>query len=87
MSIVVPMERRDRPWNVLTIFGTRPEVIKLAPVLRQLAATPDVRSVAVCSGQHADLLLPFLSLFGLRADHDLGLMRPGQTPNELCAGP
>ena len=85
MSIVVPMDRHDRPWTVLTIFGTRPEVIKLAPVLRQLAIAPDVRSVAVCSGQHADLLLPFLSLFGLRADHDLRLMRPGQTPNELCA--
>src|SRR5947208_16264823 len=70
LSTVVPMDSRDRPWTVLTIFGTRPEVIKLAPVLRELATTSGVRSVTVSSGQHADLLTPFLALFDLRTDHD-----------------
>ena len=79
------MSPPQRLRTVLTIFGTRPEVIKLAPVLRELAATPGVRSVVVCSGQHTDLLLPFVALFGLRVDHDLRLMQPGQTPNQLCA--
>jgi UDP-N-acetylglucosamine 2-epimerase (non-hydrolysing) len=83
---VVLMPRPQQPRTVLTIFGTRPEVIKLAPVLRELAAASSgVRSVVVCTGQHIDLLGPFISLFGLRIDHDLRLMRPGQTPNILCA--
>jgi UDP-N-acetylglucosamine 2-epimerase (non-hydrolysing) len=82
--MVLPMDRPDRLWKVLTIFGTRPEVIKLAPVLRQLAATPEVRSRTVCTGQHADLLTPFLELFDLRPAHNLRLMQPGQTPTQLC---
>jgi UDP-N-acetylglucosamine 2-epimerase (non-hydrolysing) len=71
--------------TVLTLFGTRPEVIKLAPVLHALAEMPDLRSVAVSSGQHTDLLRPFVELFSLRIDHDLRLMQPGQTPNQVCA--
>jgi UDP-N-acetylglucosamine 2-epimerase (non-hydrolysing) len=71
--------------TVLTIFGTRPEVIKLAPVLRELEVLPEIRSVVVSSGQHADLAEPFIRLFGLRVDHDLRLMQPGQSPNQLCA--
>jgi UDP-N-acetylglucosamine 2-epimerase (non-hydrolysing) len=71
--------------TVLTSFGTRPEVIKLAPVLRELEALPPIRSVVVSSGQHADLAEPFIRLFDLRVDHDLRLMQPGQTPNQLCA--
>src|SRR6266540_2775815 len=79
------MSRPERTRTVLTIFGTRPEVIKLAPVLRELDVLPDLRSVIVSSGQHADLAEPFVRLFGLRIDHDLRLMQPGQTPNQLCA--
>jgi len=79
------MSPPEQPRTVLTLFGTRPEVIKLAPVLRELDASPQVRSVVVSSGQHADLVGPFVRLFALRIDHDLGLMQPGQTPNQLCA--
>lgn len=71
--------------TVLTLFGTRPEVIKLAPVLHALDEVPGVRSVAVSSGQHTDLLTPLIRLFDLRVDHDLQLMRPGQTPSEVLA--
>jgi UDP-N-acetylglucosamine 2-epimerase (non-hydrolysing) len=71
--------------TVLTLFGTRPEVIKLAPVLRELAAEPGVRSVVVSSGQHTDLLQPFVERFGVRIGHDLKLMRPNQAPAEFCA--
>src|SRR5215203_915284 len=72
--------------TVLTVFGTRPEVVKLAPVLRQLDLYPaDFRSVVVSSGQHTDLLAPFVRLFGVRIDHDLGAMRPGQPLNLLAA--
>src|SRR5215468_460888 len=71
--------------TILTLFGTRPEVIKLAPVVHALEATPGLRSVVVSSGQHRELLRPFVDLFRLRVDHDLQLMQPGQTPSQVCA--
>lgn len=71
--------------TILTLFGTRPEVIKLAPVVHALEQTPSVRSVVVSSGQHVDLLRPFVELFSLQVDHDLQLMQPGQTPNQVLA--
>lgn len=66
--------------TVLTLFGTRPEVIKLAPVIRELETRPDrFRTINVTSAQHTDLLYPFARLFDLRLDADLGVMREGQT--------
>jgi UDP-N-acetylglucosamine 2-epimerase (non-hydrolysing) len=70
----------------LTLFGTRPEIIKLAPVIRGLEArAPRLRSLNVCSGQHDDLLRPFLIGFGVRVDQNLRVMRPGQSLNALYA--
>ena len=72
--------------TVLTLFGTRPEVIKLAPVIAALEArAPALRTVNVTSAQHTDLLYPFVRMFGLRLDHDLRVMQPGQTPSDVCA--
>jgi UDP-N-acetylglucosamine 2-epimerase (non-hydrolysing) len=72
--------------RVLTLFGTRPEIIKLAPVIRELEAQPErFATVNVASGQHTDLLRPFVELFGVRLDHDLRVMEPGQTPSGVCA--
>ncbi len=72
--------------RVLAIFGTRPEVIKLAPVLRAMRDfSPGIRVLTVGTGQHTDLLYPFLDLFGIRLDFDLRVMRPDQTPNEVCS--
>jgi UDP-N-acetylglucosamine 2-epimerase (non-hydrolysing) len=72
--------------RVFCLFGTRPEVIKLAPVIRDLKRAEqgvDVRTI--CSGQHSDLLNPLLDLFDLSPDHHLDVMQPRQTPNEVCA--
>jgi len=70
----------------MTVFGTRPEVIKLAPVVAELERQPHrFRSVVVSSGQHVELLDPFVKLFGVRIDHDLAVMRPGQHLNRLFA--
>jgi UDP-N-acetylglucosamine 2-epimerase (non-hydrolysing) len=73
------------PYTVLTLFGTRPEVIKLAPVVAALERRPEVRTCNVASSQHADLIRPFAAAFDLHIHHDLGVMRPGQTPSEVCA--
>jgi UDP-N-acetylglucosamine 2-epimerase (non-hydrolysing) len=75
-----------RRLGVMTLFGTRPEVIKLAPVIRQLEQDPDAfRSIVVASGQHEDLAQPFIASFGIRVQHELRIMEPGQTPNRVCA--
>jgi UDP-N-acetylglucosamine 2-epimerase (non-hydrolysing) len=71
--------------RILTLFGTRPEVIKLAPVIRAIEENPDLSAVNVSSSQHTDLLRPFTRTFGVRIDHDLEVMRENQTPNEVCA--
>lgn len=71
--------------KVLTVFGTRPEAIKVAPVLRELSQRPHLQTTNVVTSQHTDLLLPFLRLFQIRVDHDLRAMQPGQPLNLLLA--
>lgn len=72
--------------TVMTVFGTRPEVIKLAPVVRELENRKAVfRAINVSSSQHTDLLYPFIRLFDLRIDYDLKVMSAGQTPNYVCS--
>lgn len=69
--------------KVLSVFGTRPEAIKMAPVVQRLAATDGVRSVVCVTGQHRQMLDQVLELFGVVPDHDLDLMTPGQTPTDV----
>ena len=70
--------------RVLSVFGTRPEAIKMAPVVRALAARPKEFESAVCvSAQHRQMLDQVLDVFGLEADHDLDLMTPGQSPGDV----
>ena len=67
--------------KVMTVFGTRPEAIKLAPVLKALAEAPaGLRSVIVISSQHRELLRPFLELFNIDVHYDLDVMSTAQTP-------
>lgn len=71
-------------FTALTLFGTRPEVIKLAPVIRALGRRADrVRSVVVSSSQHIDLLRPHLEPLGIDVHHDLQMMQIGQTPSSV----
>ncbi len=64
---------------VLVVLGTRPEAIKLAPVIRALrAAGTDVETRVCVTGQHREMLDPILRLFGIASDIDLGLMTPDQ---------
>jgi UDP-N-acetylglucosamine 2-epimerase (non-hydrolysing) len=71
---------------VATIFGTRPEAIKLAPLLMELSRRKDeVRSSVVVTAQHRDMLDQVLRTFRIRPGRDLNLMRPGQSPAEVTA--
>ncbi|MFQ5805049.1 MAG: non-hydrolyzing UDP-N-acetylglucosamine 2-epimerase [Phycisphaerae bacterium] len=70
--------------HVLVVFGTRPEVIKLAPVVFALRAWPERVRVTLCStGQHRAMLDAAMTAFDLQADHDLGMMQTGQHPGDL----
>jgi UDP-N-acetylglucosamine 2-epimerase (non-hydrolysing) len=73
--------------RVLSVFGTRPEAIKMAPVVRALRAVPDRFDVHVCvTAQHRTMLDQVLDVFDLKADVDLDLMVPGQSPAGIAAG-
>jgi UDP-N-acetylglucosamine 2-epimerase (non-hydrolysing) len=75
-----------QPLEILAVYGTRPEAIKMAPVLSALKRRPALFSVRVCtSGQHREMLDQVQEIFGLRPDLDLGLMRHDQTLNGLAA--
>lgn len=71
--------------RVLSVLGTRPEAIKLAPVITRLANTPGVVSLVCATAQHRQMLDQVLSLFEIAPDYDLDLMRPGQDLYELTA--
>ena len=72
--------------TVLCVFGTRPEAIKMAPVVQALAAQAPALRPAVCvTDQHEAMLDQVLALFGIRPDYRLGVMRAGQSPSEVAA--
>ena len=72
--------------TVLSVFGTRPEAIKMAPVLQRLAAEKGIRSLVCVTAQHREMLDQVLRLFSIRPDHDLDLMREGQSLTQVTAG-
>ena len=73
------------PLHVLSVFGTRPEAVKMAPVLQKLAATPDIELHVCVTAQHREMLDQVMSLFGIRPEIDLDLMRPNQSLAALTA--
>lgn len=71
--------------TIATIIGTRPEAVKMAPVILKLAEEPEVRCHVCSTGQHREMLDQVLDVFGIQTDTDLMLMRPGQTLAGLTA--
>ena len=71
--------------RVMVVYGTRPEAIKLAPVIRAIAASPRLRRVVTLTGQHQAIVEQVNSMFGIRPDHDLDVIRPGQSLHGLTA--
>ena len=69
--------------KILTIFGTRPEAIKMAPLVRAIAKTDGFESRLCVTGQHREMLDQVLQLFQLRPDYDLGVMQPGQDLTDI----
>ncbi len=72
--------------KVLSVFGTRPEAIKMAPVVRELEKHPDRIVSRVCvTGQHREMLDQVLQLFAIRPHYDLDVMAANQTPTQVAA--
>ena len=65
--------------KVMTIFGTRPEAIKMAPLVKALEAAPDMESIVTVTAQHRDMLDQVLHVFKITPDYDLNIMSQGQT--------
>ena len=66
--------------KVMLVFGTRPEAIKMCPLVNELKSRPDEFETVVCvTGQHREMLDQVLKVFGVEPDYDLHVMKPGQT--------
>lgn len=69
--------------KVMTIFGTRPEAIKMAPLVKQLQETEEIESILCVTAQHREMLDMVLDLFQLKPNYDLDIMQHGQTISDI----
>lgn len=71
--------------KVLSVFGTRPEAIKMAPVVKELESRDGIKSVVCVTAQHRGMLDQVLEVFNIKPDYDLDIMKPGQTLSYITA--
>lgn len=71
--------------RVLVVYGTRPEAVKVAPLVKELQATPMLECVTAVTGQHREMLEQVNEVFGIVPDHDLALFEHGQSLNKLSS--
>lgn len=74
-----------KPIKVLNIIGTRPEAVKMAPIINAMKVDPDFADITCVTAQHREMLDQVLDLFKIEPDLDLDLMKPGQTLSALTA--
>ena len=74
-----------RKVRVMTIFGTRPEAIKMAPLVGELSARPGMESLCCVTAQHREMLDSVLEIFKLKPDYDLNIMEPRQTLSTITS--
>lgn len=65
--------------KVLSVFGTRPEAIKMCPLVLELQKNSEIESIVCLTGQHREMLDQVMDIFGIKAQYDLNIMRPKQT--------
>lgn len=74
-----------KPVTVMTIFGTRPEAIKMAPLALELQKRPGIRALCCVTAQHREMLDSVLEIFKLKPDYDLNIMQPRQTLSTITS--
>ena len=75
----------EKKIKVMSVFGTRPEAIKMCPLVLELQKHPEIESVVCLTGQHREMLDQVMDTFGIKADYDLNIMRPQQTLTTITA--
>jgi UDP-N-acetylglucosamine 2-epimerase (non-hydrolysing) len=65
--------------KIIVVFGTRPEAIKMCPLVLELRQKKEFKTIVCVTGQHDEMLASVLSVFGIKPDYDLRIMKPGQT--------
>ena len=65
--------------KIMSVFGTRPEAIKMAPLVKELAKHPEIESICCLTGQHREMLDSVMEIFDLKGDYDLDIMEKRQT--------
>lgn len=76
---------QQKPLTVMTVFGTRPEAIKMAPLTHALEKEPRIRSLCCVTAQHREMLDSVLDIFSIQPDYDLNVMSPRQTLSTITA--
>lgn len=71
--------------KVMSIFGTRPEAIKMAPLIKELETREEIESIVCVTAQHREMLDQVLNTFSIKPDYDLNIMKKGQTLSEITA--
>ena len=71
--------------KVMTIFGTRPEAIKMAPLVKELEERNEIESIVCVTAQHREMLDQVLNVFDIKPDYDLNIMKQGQTLSEITS--
>ncbi|MEH7822697.1 non-hydrolyzing UDP-N-acetylglucosamine 2-epimerase [Bacillus altitudinis] len=74
-----------RTLHVMTVFGTRPEAIKMAPLVLELKKHPQIKSSVTVTAQHRQMLDQVLKAFDIKPDHDLNIMKERQTLSEITS--
>lgn len=72
--------------KVMSIFGTRPEAIKMAPLVKELEKRPQIESIVCVTAQHREMLDQVLETFDIKPDYDLNMMKQGQTLVDITVG-
>src|SRR2546430_610016 len=77
---------KHAPLRILSVFGTRPEAIKMSPLILGMRRAPKRFVPIVCvTGQHREMLRQVLETFGIKPHHDLAVMKPNQTLSGMTA--
>ena len=71
--------------KVMTVFGTRPEAIKMAPLIKELEKCSQIKSIVAVTAQHRQMLDQVLVIFDIKPDYDLNIMQPGQTLSQITS--
>ena len=79
------MKEEIKVIKVLSVFGTRPEAIKMAPIIKELEKRKEIKSIVCVTAQHRKMLDQVLQIFDIKPDYDLDIMKQGQTLSDITS--